>query len=205
MRVISTSEVIDINDACVGIVSNDPLFTEGVKGLLKLCRSDIAPGTCPVMQSKILFLDLDSLDQSIFEIVRTLTHLSYEQTYRVVFWTTNQHDYTLNFLRTIENASFISKNAQLEPIKKAMQAVLRGEIFISPAIDGMFRESNKPGNISEETFTILDNMMSGVRVKRIAANLQVADKSIYSKMRQFRGRLALMRKSDFLSFIHEIS
>lgn len=194
-----------MNNACVNIVSDDPLFTEGVKGLLKLCRAEDPAGAGAALKTKILFLDLDSLDQSIFQIVRTLTHLSYEETYRVVFWTSNQHDYTLNFLRTIEGACFISKNASLAAVARAMQAVLRGESFVSPAIAEMFRESNEPGNITEETFTILDNMMSGVRVKRIAADMQMADKSVYSKLRQFRGRMALMRKSDFLSFIHEIS
>lgn len=68
-----------------------------------------------------------------------------------------------------------------------------------------FQTSNGPGRVTEETFTILDDMMSGMRVKCIAAKLNTADKSIYSKLRQFRERLSLLRKSDFLSFIHDIS
>ncbi|WP_445611423.1 DNA-binding response regulator [Hafnia alvei] len=205
MNSLSTSsselEVINIDNAVIAILSDDPMFAAGVKSLLK----KIAPlGQGAVIDSdraKIVMVDLDSLNQSIFQVVRTLAGLrSYD-----AYWTSNQAEHTLNFVRLIDNASFINKKASLESVESAVQEVLRGGRFVTQEVQHTFQTSNGPGRVTEETFTILDDMMSGMRVKCIAAKLHTADKSIYSKLRQFRERLSLLRKSDFLSFIHDIS
>ncbi|KID06683.1 hypothetical protein PU00_01180 [Hafnia alvei] len=209
MNSLSTSsselEVINIDNAVIAILSDDPMFAAGVKSLLK----KIAPlGQGAVIDSdraKIVMVDLDSLNQSIFQVVRTLAGLRSYDAYRTVFWTSNQAEHTLNFVRLIDNASFINKKASLESVESAVQEVLRGGRFVTQEVQYTFQTSNGPGRVTEETFTILDDMMSGMRVKCIAAKLHTADKSIYSKLRQFRERLSLLRKSDFLSFIHDIS
>jgi len=201
----SELEVINIDNAVIAILSDDPMFAAGVKSLLK----KIAPlGQGAVIDSdraKIVMVDLDSLNQSIFQVVRTLAGLRSYDAYRTVFWTSNQAEHTLNFIRLIDNASFINKKASLESVESAVQEVLRGGRFVTKEVQHTFQTSNGPGRVTEETFTILDDMMSGMRVKCIAAKLHTADKSIYSKLRQFRERLSLLRKSDFLSFIHDIS
>ncbi|TBM33125.1 response regulator transcription factor [Hafnia paralvei] len=209
MNSLSTSsselEVINLDNAVIGILSDDPMFATGLKGLLK----KIAPlGQGAVVDSdrtKFIMVDLDSLHQSIFHLVRSLSGLRAYDLYRIVFWTSNQAEHTLNFVRLIDNASFINKKAPLESVEQAVQQVLSGRRFVTPEVQHMFQISNGPGRVTEETFTILDDMMSGMRVKCIAAKLNTADKSIYSKLRQFRERLSLLRKSDFLSFIHDIS
>ncbi|MGC6232488.1 DNA-binding response regulator [Hafnia paralvei] len=209
MNSLSTSsselEVINLDNAVIGILSDDPMFATGLKGLLK----KIAPlGQGAVVDSdrtKFIMVDLDSLHQSIFHLVRSLSGLRAYDLYRIVFWTSNQAEHTLNFVRLIDNASFINKKAPLESVEQAVQQVLSGRRFVTQEVQHMFQTSNGPGRVTEETFTILDDMMSGMRVKCIAAKLNTADKSIYSKLRQFRERLSLLRKSDFLSFIHDIS
>lgn len=209
MNSLSTSsselEVINLDNAVIGILSDDPMFATGLKGLLK----KIAPlGQGAVVDSdrtKFIMVDLDSLHQSIFHLVRSLSGLRAYDLYRIVFWTSNQAEHTLNFVRLIDNASFINKKAPLESVEQAVQQVLSGRRFVTPEVQHMFQTSNGPGRVTEETFTILDDMMSGMRVKCIAAKLNTADKSIYSKLRQFRERLSLLRKSDLLSFIHDIS
>ncbi|OFS12830.1 response regulator transcription factor [Hafnia sp. HMSC23F03] len=209
MNSLSTSsselEVINLDNAVIGILSDDPMFATGLKGLLK----KIAPlGQGAVVDSdrtKFIMVDLDSLHQSIFHLVRSLSGLRAYDLYRIVFWTSNQAEHTLNFVRLIDNASFINKKAPLESVEQAVKQVLSGSRFVTLEVQHMFQTSNGPGRVTEETFTILDDMMSGMRVKCIAAKLNTADKSIYSKLRQFRERLSLLRKSDFLSFIHDIS
>lgn len=209
MNSLSTSsselEVINLDNAVIGILSDDPMFATGLKSLLK----KIAPlGQGAVMDSdrtKFIMVDLDSLNQSIFQLVRSLSGLRAYDLYRIVFWTSNQAEHTLNFVRLIDNASFINKKAPLETVEQAVKQVLSGKRFVTQEVQHMFQTSNGPGRVTEETFTILDDMMSGMRVKCIAAKLNTADKSIYSKLRQFRERLSLLRKSDFLSFIHDIS
>lgn len=156
-------------------------------------------------RTKFIMVDLDSLNQSIFHLVRSLSGLRAYDLYRIVFWTSNQAEHTLNFVRLIDNASFINKKAPLESVEQAVKQVLSGGRFVTQEVQHTFQTSNGPGRVTEETFTILDDMMSGMRVKCIAAKLNTADKSIYSKLRQFRERLSLLRKSDFLSFIHDIS
>ena len=209
MNSLSTSsselEVINLDNAVIGILSDDPMFATGLKGLLK----KIAPlGQGAVVDSdrtKFIMVDLDSLHQSIFHLVRSLSGLRAYDLYRIVFWTSNQAEHTLNFVRLIDNASFINKKAPLESVEQAVKQVLSGGRFVTQEVQHTFQTSNGPGRVTEETFTILDDMMSGMRVKCIAAKLNTADKSIYSKLRQFRERLSLLRKSDFLSFIHDIS
>ncbi|NIH32812.1 response regulator transcription factor [Hafnia paralvei] len=209
MNSLSTSsselEVINLDNAVIGILSDDPMFATGLKSILK----KIAPlGQGAVVDSdrtKFIMVDLDSLNQSIFHLVRSLSGLRAYDLYRIVFWTSNQAEHTLNFVRLIDNASFINKKAPLESVEQAVKQVLSGRRFVTQEVQHTFQTSNGPGRVTEETFTILDDMMSGMRVKCIAAKLNTADKSIYSKLRQFRERLSLLRKSDFLSFIHDIS
>lgn len=209
MNSLSTSsselEVINLDNAVIGILSDDPVFATGLKSILK----KIAPlGQGAVVDSdrtKFIMVDLDSLNQSIFHLVRSLSGLRAYDLYRIVFWTSNQAEHTLNFVRLIDNASFINKKAPLESVEQAVKQVLSGGRFVTQEVQHTFQTSNGPGRVTEETFTILDDMMSGMRVKCIAAKLNTADKSIYSKLRQFRERLSLLRKSDFLSFIHDIS
>ncbi|AMH17541.1 hypothetical protein M988_0165 [Hafnia paralvei ATCC 29927] len=209
MNSLSTSsselEVINLDNAVIGILSDDPMFATGLKSILK----KIAPlGQGAVVDSdrtKFIMVDLDSLNQSIFHLVRSLSGLRAYDLYRIVFWTSNQAEHTLNFVRLIDNASFINKKAPLESVEQAVKQVLSGGRFVTQEVQHTFQTSNGPGRVTEETFTILDDMMSGMRVKCIAAKLNTADKSIYSKLRQFRERLSLLRKSDFLSFIHDIS
>lgn len=209
MNSLSTSsselEVINLDNAVIGILSDDPMFATGLKSILK----KIAPlGQGAVVDSdrtKFIMVDLDSLNQSIFHLVRSLSGLRAYDLYRIVFWTSNQAEHTLNFVRPIDNASFINKKAPLESVEQAVKQVLSGGRFVTQEVQHTFQTSNGPGRVTEETFTILDDMMSGMRVKCIAAKLNTADKSIYSKLRQFRERLSLLRKSDFLSFIHDIS
>lgn len=209
MNSLSTSsselEVINLDNAVIGILSDDPMFATGLKSILK----KIAPlGQGAVVDSdrtKFIMVDLDSLNQSIFHLVRSLSDLRAYDLYRIVFWTSNQAEHTLNFVRLIDNASFINKKAPLESVEQAVKQVLSGGRFVTQEVQHTFQTSNGPGRVTEETFTILDDMMSGMRVKCIAAKLNTADKSIYSKLRQFRERLSLLRKSDFLSFIHDIS
>ena len=209
MNSLSTSsselEVINLDNAVIGILSDDPMFATGLKSILK----KIAPlGQGAVVDSdrtKFIMVDLDSLNQSIFHLVRSLSGLRAYDLYRIVFWTSNQAEHTLNFVRLIDNASFINKKAPLESVEQAVKQVLSGGRFVTQEVQHTFQTSNGPGRVTEETFTILDDMMSGMRVKCIAAKLHTADKSIYSKLRQFRERLSLLRKSDFLSFIHDIS
>lgn len=209
MNSLSTSsselEVINLDNAVIGILSDDPMFATGLKSILK----KIAPlGQGAVVDSdrtKFIMVDLDSLNQSIFHLVRSLSGLRAYDLYRIVFWTSKQAEHTLNFVRLIDNASFINKKAPLESVEQAVKQVLSGGRFVTQEVQHTFQTSNGPGRVTEETFTILDDMMSGMRVKCIAAKLNTADKSIYSKLRQFRERLSLLRKSDFLSFIHDIS
>lgn len=209
MNSLSTSsselEVINLDNAVIGILSDDPMFATGLKSILK----KIAPlGQGAVVDSdrtKFIMVDLDSLNQSIFHLVRSLSGLRAYDLYRIVFWTSNQAEHTLDFVRLIDNASFINKKAPLESVEQAVKQVLSGGRFVTQEVQHTFQTSNGPGRVTEETFTILDDMMSGMRVKCIAAKLNTADKSIYSKLRQFRERLSLLRKSDFLSFIHDIS
>ena len=209
MNSLSTSsselEVINLDNAVIGILSDDPMFATGLKSILK----KIAPlGQGAVVDSdrtKFIMVDLDSLNQSIFHLVRSLSGLRAYDLYRIVFWTSNQAEHTLNFVRLIDNASFINKKAPLESVEQAVKQVLSGGRFVTQEVQHTFQTSNGPGRVTEETFTILDDMMSGMRVKCIAAKLNTADKSIYSKLRQFRERLSLLRNSDFLSFIHDIS
>ena len=209
MNSLSTSsselEVINLDNALIGILSDDPMFATGLKSILK----KIAPlGQGAVVDSdrtKFIMVDLDSLNQSIFHLVRSLSGLRAYALYRIVFWTSNQAEHTLNFVRLIDNPSFINKKAPLESVEQAVKQVLSGGRFVTQEVQHTFQTSNGPGRVTEETFTILDDMMSGMRVKCIAAKLNTADKSIYSKLRQFRERLSLLRKSDFLSFIHDIS
>ena len=209
MNSLSTSsselEVINLDNAVIGILSDDPMFATGLKSILK----KIAPlGQGAVVDSdrtKFIMVDLDSLNQSIFHLVRSLSGLRAYDLYRIVFWTSNQAEHTLNFVRLIDNASFINKKAPLESVEQAVKQVLSGGRFVTQEVQHTFQTSNGPGRVTEETFTILDDMMSGMRVKCIAAKLNTADKSIYSKLRQFRERLSLLRKSAFLSFIHDIS
>ena len=209
MNSLSTSsselEVINLDNAVIGILSDDPMFATGLKSILK----KIAPlGQGAVVDSdrtKFIMVDLDSLNQSIFHLVRSLSGLRAYDLYRIVFWTSNPAAHTLNFVRLIDNASFINKKAPLESVEQAVKQVLSGGRFVTQEVQHTFQTSNGPGRVTEETFTILDDMMSGMRVKCIAAKLNTADKSIYSKLRQFRERLSLLRKSDFLSFIHDIS
>ena len=93
MNSLSTSsselEVINIDNAVIAILSDDPMFAAGVKSLLK----KIAPlGQGAVIDSdraKIVMVDLDSLNQSIFQVVRTLAGLRSYDAYRTVFWTSN--------------------------------------------------------------------------------------------------------------------
>ena len=79
MNSLSTSsselEVINLDNAVIGILSDDPMFATGLKGLLK----KIAPlGQGAVVDSdrtKFIMVDLDSLHQSIFHLVRSLSGL----------------------------------------------------------------------------------------------------------------------------------
>lgn len=200
---LSESFMVNTDRAAIRVLSDDQMFISGVCALL----ARVAPcGQGAILddtREQMLFIDLNHLTHSLFHLVRALAHLP--SSYRVVFWTAQQPAHTLNFLRLIENASFIHKKASLLDIERAMREILCGQRFITPQVKHTFMSSNGPGRVSEETFTILDNMMSGVRVKCIAAKLHTADKSVYSKIRQFREKLSLLRKSDFLSFIHDIS
>ena len=125
MNSLSTSsselEVINIDNAVIAILSDDPMFAAGVRSLLK----KIAPlGQGAVIDSdraKIVLVDLDSLNQSIFQVVRTLAGLRSYDDYRTVFWTSNQAEHTLNFVRLIDNASFINKKASLDSVESAVQ------------------------------------------------------------------------------------
>lgn len=195
--------MVNTDRAAIRVLSDDQMFISGVCALL----ARVAPcGQGAILddtREQMLFIDLNHLTHSLFHLVRALAHLP--SSYRVVFWTAQQPAHTLNFLRLIENASFIHKKASLLDIERAMREILCGQRFITSQVKHTFMSSNGPGRVSEETFTILDNMMSGVRVKCIAAKLHTADKSVYSKIRQFREKLSLLRKSDFLSFIHDIS
>ncbi len=202
---LSEAVMINTDRAAIHILSGDDMFISGVRALL----SHIAPGGQGAVlddrRERMLFIDLNSLSHSLFQLVRNLAAQSGYQAYRVVFWTARQPAHTLNFLRLIDNASFIHKKAPLSAIEGALRQILSGQRFITPQVRQTFMSSNGPGRVTEETFTILDNVMSGVRVKCIAAKMHTADKSVYSKLRQFREKLSLLRKSDFLSFIHDIS
>lgn len=209
MNSLSTSsselEVINLDNAVIGILSDDPMFATGLKSILKKIAPLWQGAVVDSDRTKFIMVDLDSLNQSIFHLVRSLSGLRAYDLYRIVFWTSNQAEHTLNFVRLIDNASFINKKAPLESVEQAVKQVLSGGRFVTQEVQHTFQTSNGPGRVTEETFTILDDMMSGMRVKCIAAKLNTADKSIYSKLRQFRERLSLLRKSDFLSFIHDIS
>ncbi|AOV95585.1 hypothetical protein A9798_00595 [Edwardsiella hoshinae] len=200
---LSESFMINTDRTAIYVLSDDQMFISGVCALL----ARVAPcGQGAILddtREQMLFIDLNHLTHPLFHLVRALTPLS--SCYRVVFWTAHQPAHILNFLRVIENASFIHKKASLLETEQAIHQILSGRRFITPQVKHTFMSSNGPGRVSEETFTILDNIMSGVRVKCIAAKLHTADKSVYSKIRQFRDKLSLLRKSDFLSFIHDIS
>jgi DNA-binding NarL/FixJ family response regulator len=197
------------------IVDDHPVFREGLASVLARepdwvivgeasCARQVLPAV-KNLQPDLVLLDLNLPDQSGLEVVKDLRVLHPALPILII----SMHDEVLYAERTLRAGAngFVMKDAGPEKIISAIREVLRGQVYVSPAMsariinalsDRSVAKRSPIAQLTDREFEIFQLMGEGYDSHAIAQRLGISYKTVNAHRDHIKGKLKLVNGMELI-------
>jgi two-component system nitrate/nitrite response regulator NarL len=199
-------------DVTVAFVDDHPLLLEGIDALFSRSSgfrvvgngnsADAAKALAETLSPMLMFIDL-SMPGDPFEAIRDIVKLG--QTKVIVYTAYTSTDSALRALDSGASA-FVVKDSISNELFDAVDAVLRGEVFISRAHMGKIltglrnrsarRNAEREASLSEREKQVVELVLKAKSNKEIAMSLSISEKTVKHHMTSLMSKLHVRNRVE---------
>ncbi len=155
---------------------------------------------CPL---DLLVLDLSLPGQSGLELLRRLALR--RPALRILVFTMHDAPATVGQCLRAGAAGFVTKSSAPEVLLDALRRIARGELALSDDVAGAVEGAPAPAHaaLSVREFEILQRLVAGQGVDRIALALHLSVKTVANYQTEIRHKLGVRNAVELLRYAHE--